>query len=842
MGNRFVDPVKELGKFLSSVEKPARYTGGEYGRLAVLPSGASEEAVLYMAAAFPDLYEIGMSNQAVRILYNRLNRIPGIVCDRVFAPAPDFEGLLREQGLPLYGLDTGISLKDLDVLCFTLSYELGISGVLSILQAAAIPLRAACRDAGDPVVIMGGPCVSNPRPYERFIDAFWIGEAEGGFFELAEKMGELKRGGEGRAALLSLLRDHPSVWMSGKEKALRAIDTSFAERRADAAVFPVPSMKIVQHHGAVEIMRGCPSGCRFCHAGIWYRPMRQKDAAVVTGEVRSFIEEGGYREISLSSLSTGDYRGIGGLLETLTREYSPRHVSFQLPSLKVSTFSLPILEKVSRVRKSGLTFAVETANDLGQLAVNKSVSRDSVVSIINEARKNGWRGAKFYFMIGLPETRLPAGDREPAPELDPPGKTPAAEEEEIVEFVIDVSRRTGMHFNINAGAFVPKPHTPYQCSAQIKEEEAKKKLDYIRARLKPLGHKVSTANPFTAMIEGVLSRGDERAGELVEEAFLQGCRLDAWDEFFREDLWRRVFSRHEPLVSGILCGGKNPERGPCGGLPWDCVDSGVLPAYLRREYENSACSRPTEPCAEKCPHPCGICPGRGRIAENGNSGEGVSDPARAGQTEAPREGGIFAAQKNPADPETHRIIFSFTKGGSAVWLPHLSIIEVFSMTMLRAGIPVLFTRGFNPLVKLDFASPLSIGITAEGEIATLDLECDFSAEEFTARVNRRLPAGMAVTNAVKVTIASGTKKHSAAALLWGCGYRPRGVNAEGAVSMDIVEAAREKEYRQRRIDAGESLSGLCRLTVLAKRPSAAKTVRPETGVSYFTVYRELYGE
>jgi radical SAM-linked protein len=832
MALRFVDPVKDLGKLLSSVEKPARYTGGEYGRLAALPSGESGESVLYMTAAFPDLYEIGMSNQAARILYNRLNRIPGIVCDRAFAPAPDFEGLLREQGLPLYGLDTGISLGNLDVLCFTLSYELGISGILSILRTASIPLRAAHRDSGDPLVIMGGPCVSNPRPYERFIDAFWIGEAEGGFFELSEKMKELKKAGQGRAALLSLLRAHPSVWMSGKEKALRAIDTAFTERGADASVFPVPSMKTVQHHGAVEIMRGCPSGCRFCHAGVWYRPMRQKDTAVVAEEVRSFVEEGGYREISLSSLSTGDYRNIGGLLETLTREYSPRHVSFQLPSLKVSTFSLPILEKVSRVRKSGLTFAVETANDPGQLAVNKSVSRDSVVSIITEARKNGWRGAKFYFMIGLPQTA-----------------DTGSEEEEIVEFIVDISRRTGMHFNINVGAFVPKPHTPYQCSAQIEEGAAKKKLDYIRTRLKPLGHKVSTANPFTAMIEGVLSRGDERVGELIEEAFLEGCRLDAWDEFFREDLWRGVFSRHEALVGKILSGRGRPD----GSLPWDCIDSGVSPAYLRREYENSACCRATEPCAEKCPHPCGICPGRGRIAENANSGEGASGPARPKQTETktktPRGGGVFTTQKglsqpkNPADPETHRIIFSFTKEGSAVWLPHLSIIEVFSMTTLRAGIPVLFTRGFNPLAKLDFASPLSIGITAEGEIATLDLERDFNAEEFTARVNRRLPAGMAVTKAIKVTIASGTKKHSAAALLWGYEYRPAGGfdSRHDSGGMDIVEAAREKEYRQRRIDAGESLAGLCRSTVLAKRPAAANTAREETGLSYFTVYGELYG-
>jgi radical SAM superfamily enzyme YgiQ (UPF0313 family) len=343
-----------------------------------------------------------MSNQALRILYNRLNRIPGVSCDRAFAPAPDFEALLREHQVPLYGLDTGISLKDVDILCFTLGYELGITGVLTMLDAAAIPLHAAERTGADPIVIMGGPCVSNPRPYERFIDAFWIGEAEDGFFELTEKLAAMKQAGEGRGSLLATVTAHPSVWTAGKSGAARAIDTGFARREADAAVFPVPSMKVVQHHGAVEIMRGCPNGCRFCHAGIWYRPMRQKDAAVVAAEAGAFINRGGYREISLSSLSSGDYRHIGGLLESLNHTYAAAHISFQLPSLRVSTFSLPILESISTVRKSGLTFAVETPNDAWQLALNKEVGRDNVVAIIREDRKNGWRGVKFYLMIGLP--------------------------------------------------------------------------------------------------------------------------------------------------------------------------------------------------------------------------------------------------------------------------------------------------------------------------------------------------------------------------------------------------------------------------------------------------------
>ncbi|MDR0403909.1 MAG: TIGR03936 family radical SAM-associated protein [Treponema sp.] len=797
---RFIDPFRDLGTKLLSVEKPARYSGGEYG------SAVVKDAPLKTVIAFPDLYEIGMSNQALRIIYKKLNAIPGVSCDRAFAPAPDFEQLLENEKIPLYGLDTGIALCDADIICLTLGYELGVTAFLTMLRSSGIPVRRADRGKGDPVVIMGGPCVSNPLPYSRFADAFWIGEAEAGFFELCEKLLEKKKAGAARDDMLAVVVSHPSVWAPGKTGVSRAIYADFGRADFDrtetraAYVFPVSSIKTVQHHGAVEIMRGCPNGCRFCHAGIWYRPMRQKNAGLVVQEVDELVNAGGYREISLSSLSSGDYCYIDELVAYLNSVYSSRHVSFQLPSLRVSGFSLPLLEKISEVRKSGLTFAVETPREMWQLGINKTVKLDEIVSILAEAKRRGFRGAKFYFMIGLPPANLRGPENGQTGEQD---AEPGEEEKAIVDFIAEAGRRSRGHFHINVGVFVPKPHTPYERAAQLDEDRARRGLSYIVSALRPLGHKVSVHDPFTAMIEGLIARGDERVGELLEQAFTLGARLDPWTEYFRKDIWRGLFADNPKLVASLT--GERTEK----VLPWSIIGSGVSRGYLENEKVRSDEPVLTSPCIEKCTKPCGICGKNYNVVKNSIQYEVKNGENTEGAT------GIW------------RMLFSFTKNESAVFVPHLGVIEVFAMALLRSGLRPVFSQGFNPHVKLEFASPAAVGTICDAEMAAVDFADRVEPERFRAALGGVLPAGFAVTAAETFAIPFGAKKHSLPSLLYGAVYA---ASIPGGTDECIKD---EKAYRQG-LPAGMFPH---RTRLLARDPASEN----ESYTGYFEAYRRLYG-
>ena len=788
---RYINPIKDIGSSLLDIEKPARYTGGEYGIYA-------KEGILKTAVVFPDLYEIGMSNQALRIIYNRLNQMEDVSCDRAFAPAPDFEKLLLEKGIPLYGLDTGIVLADTDLLLVTLGYELGITGILSVLYSSGLALRSADRSSGTPIVIMGGPCVSNPLPYSLFVDAFWIGEAEAGFFDLVSFLLEMKKSGAVRSDLHAKIISHPHIWAPGKTNVRRAIYGGFGTAKQSAAVFPVSSIKTVQHHGAVEIMRGCPNGCRFCHAGIWYRPMRQKSSDFIMDEAEAFIKQGGYREISLSSLSTGDYCYINSLIAILNNRYRKQHISFQLPSLRVSGFSLPLLAKVSEVRKSGLTFAVETPSEAGQLAINKQVSLNEVISIINEAKKYGWRSIKFYFMVGLP--------------LGMPHGMPAENEEKlIVDFVLEAGKATKTHFHLNLGTFVPKPHTPYQWATQLDEETAWKKFRYIQDCLKPRGHKISIHNPFLSCLEGIFSRGDENTGLLAEKAFLDGCRLDAWSDYFNASLWKQIINSNNEFIEPVL-----NEKNITQILPWNIVQSGVGEGYLKNELLFSNRCETTSPCTKNCTYSCGICSNNSIIVNNF-----IQDEVK---TSDYYDASIESAAKNDLNKTTFRMLFSFSKTGTAVFIPHLGVIEVFSSALLRSGITGVYTSGFNPLLKIDFASPASVGLECLSEIASVDLESPEKEDHFINSINKSLPKGFCITRAELYFIPYGSKKYSPASLLWGFCYG----NTD-------VPAKEEKSFRLN-IIAGKNIFGLIRSGVLARNPN---TGEPE---DYFELYGKLYNQ
>ncbi|GMO53866.1 MAG: hypothetical protein Ta2G_12470 [Termitinemataceae bacterium] len=979
--NGDMDIIEALGSSLLSVQQPARYSGGEVGCL------AKPDASFRTVIAFPDLYEIGMSNNAVKILYNLINEIDDVSCDRVFAAAPDFENLLREKQLPLYGLETSLPLNKADMLMFTIGFELSITTVLSMLDLGRIPINASDRGEGCPIVIAGGPCVSNPLPFAKFIDVFWIGEAENEFFDLVAKLSGLKKEGKTKIELLQTIKNHPSIWYGGKgasQKTLRNIFAGFSKNNT-SYVYPVPSLKVTQHHGTVEIMRGCPNGCRFCQAGFWYRPMRQKNHDCVLDEIEQLVTKGGYKEISLSSLSSGDYDGIENLLDDINTKYSGRNISFQLPSLHISTFSLSLLQKISCVRFSGLTFAVETPRDLWQMVINKKITTDMISEILFEAKKQGWRQTKFYFMIGLPvntnlvehdgdyvltrdgkkdfgeiasETGLQAGKirlrtgkqkdeigdygekhierpkrleqlrkngyanardlvedvatnytsiykgkrsgiivtkdgikrdttiylalapsdngafydvksgliskkaytknktllwakPQNSVQTSDEGRAPtnqranatsrrvnfgssdnslssgqskkSSEADEIISFINALSAKTKLKFNINVGVFIPKPHTPFQWAAQMDCTKAHNSLRALKDALKKGGHKVSYHDPFVSMLEGVISRGDHRVGAMIDEAFNSGCRLDAWSEYFKKDVWEAIIEKNKTLVGEIL-----GERKTSTPLPWELIDIKVKPDYLKCELEHARCAKLTQGCRENCSNNCGACSKGVKLCKNeiikkdGKHLDALSEETKDEHIE------------RNADPDTYRILFAFEKKGRAVFLSHLSLIEVFAAAIQRSNIQAAWTQGFNPLVKIDFAAPLSLGIEACGEIAAIDLDSgyakhdEFLGEHFIQALNKSLPQGIKITAAKKYFIPSGTKKYSVMSLFYGSVYEVDGKEV-------ISEFSLEKKFRESYLQNSNSLLGLKRKSMLAKTGNDSAPF-----ADFFSVYDSKY--
>ena len=759
-----IKPEIDLAHILPKVQMPGRYTGGEYGIVSETRPGD-----LLTAICFPDLYEIGMSNTAIKLLYAQLNSMDNVHCERVFTPAPDFEESLRQSGIPLYTLESGIPLQELDMLGFSVGYELSATNILSTLERGHIPIRRGDRSSTDPIVLGGGPALTNPEPFAEFFDAIYIGEAEESLYSIVQIIRTCKAKGAPRQDILKELQAVPAVWMPEKEQpARRVLWHGFDTPRT--RILPVPNISVVQDHAVVEIMRGCPNGCRFCHAGYFYRPYRQKSAAAIIEEIDFYVYELGYREITLSSLSSGDYVGLHQLVRTLNARYQGLGVSFALPSLHVNSFTLPLLQEVSKIRKSGLTFAVETPHQEWQRSINKEVTAEKVNEILLEARRRGWNLAKFYFMVGLPE-HLYEG---------------ANEAEAIIEYLQQVRKVSKFKLNVNIGTFIPKPHTPYQWSRQLTEEQALERIKEVREAFHKTAVRVNYHSPFISYLEGVISRGDSRVGPLIEDAYRRGARLDAWEEHVSFDIWRAAIESQNWNVEKESC----RERDTDEELPWKKVDIGVTQRFLKSELEKSKQHELTNACVFPCDHHCGVCVQETRplaAAEQNQDDESAESPII--ETEIEEE----AAVKKP-EADGFWYLFSFSKQGKARYLSHINIMTIFERSFQRAGIGLEYTSGFNPKPRMEFAHPLTLGIASKAEIARCKLIAVHEAAEVISSMNRALPEGIQITQLQQMP---GQKGRG----------RGQSLMALHAASTYLIKGLPESKYTQNSV-SGNTNSGI----------------------------------
>ena len=597
---------KLFREILPLVSKPVRYTGNELNMI----SKSWSDSQCRMVLAFPDVYEVGMSHMGSKILYGLVNEKTDHLLERSYAPWPDMEDLLRRNKIPLYALESYRSLADFDVVGFSLQYELSITNCINMLDMAGIPVHYSDRGETDPLVIAGGPVVFNPEPFAAFFDAFLIGDGEEilpEYLDLCYAVRGLPRGDK----LLAMAKI-PGVYIpalyraeygeDGLFKSLMPLQEGVPDRIQkrvvtdfDQSYFPdrpiVPYMNVIHDRAILEVMRGCQRGCRFCHAGMVYRPVREKKVETLIRQAGAQIKSSGYEEISLSSLSTLDYTGIKSLVTQLVEEYGPCGIGVSLPSLRVDAFSIDLANEVQKVRKTTLTLAPEAGTQKMRDIINKNITEEQLLEAVQAAFESGWNSLKLYFMFGLPY-----------------------EEEEDLAGIIHMLKgvkavgnryaRRAVEIKAGLANFVPKAHTPFQWHQQNSMEEFDSKREYLlKARGKDKGIKLDFHNSPTSFMEGVLARGDRRLAPAIYQAWQYGCKFDGWTEHFHYDKWCKALEETNIDPGFYTLRARDRDE----NFPWDFIDIGISREFLWQEYEMARQGKATLDCRQDGCNDCGIC-------------------------------------------------------------------------------------------------------------------------------------------------------------------------------------------------------------------------------------------
>lgn len=599
----------QIEALLEQVQKPVRYMGGELN--SVIKS--FDDVKIRYCFGFPDVYEVGMSHVGSRILYDIINKREDALCERVFMPWVDMADLMREKGIPLFSLESRMPVRSFDMLGITLQYEMSYTNILEMLDLAGIPLHSEDRTWADPIVIAGGPCAFNPEPLYHFIDAFSIGDGEISTLETIDVVRRCKENGMTREECLFELSQLPGVYVPSLYEATYNPDgtlASFGPTREgvpaivrknmvpdlDSAEYPenviVPYMEIVHDRINIEVLRGCTRGCRFCQAGMIYRPVRERSMERILELADRLVRNTGYEEITLSSLSTGDYSCLPQLAHEMMERFEKKRVSLSLPSLRLDSHLKETLLETQRVRKTSLTYAMEAGTQRLRDVINKGITEEDLFSSLQDAFMNGWASVKLYFMFGLPT--------ETEEDLDGIPDLASRVVREYFKTPKELRAR-GLRINCSASCFVPKPFTPFQWEAQDTIEQFNRKQEYLCHKMHIKGVEFNWHTPQVSFLEAVFARGDRHVADVLETAWRYGCRFDGWSDQFKFDSWMQAFE--DCHVDPAFFANRKREKGEL--FPWSFIDAGVTEGYLWREHEKAMRAEITPDCRKGC-QGCGL--------------------------------------------------------------------------------------------------------------------------------------------------------------------------------------------------------------------------------------------